>query len=212
MPAVVAARMMTLARLARVKGRDHPSVLLTTVNAILQRVPEREHHRQAIALGRARQYSADGRHHPMARVQRFQPRRHGARSRRLCSTRRHRRSVRARHGRAGAARLFRRHAGIDPQFRSGDPAHQCRLARARSGADGGVPAHQRHHSPLSHRLCRGLRRRRTRRRALRSGERRPPPRRHGALAAAVPQKAGDAVRLCRRDPDRHRAARRGSRA
>jgi transcription-repair coupling factor (superfamily II helicase) len=40
--AVVAARMMTLARLARVKGRDHPSVLLTTVNAILQRVPERE--------------------------------------------------------------------------------------------------------------------------------------------------------------------------
>ncbi len=42
MPAVVAARMMTLARLARVKGRDHPSVLLTTVNAILQRVPERE--------------------------------------------------------------------------------------------------------------------------------------------------------------------------
>ena len=40
--AVVAARMMTLARLARVTGRDHPSVLLTTVNAILQRVPERD--------------------------------------------------------------------------------------------------------------------------------------------------------------------------
>ncbi|MFZ3360157.1 MAG: transcription-repair coupling factor [Xanthobacteraceae bacterium] len=40
--AVVAARMMALARLARVKGRDHPSVLLTTVNAVLQRVPARE--------------------------------------------------------------------------------------------------------------------------------------------------------------------------
>ena len=40
--AVVAQRMMTLARLARVKGRDHPSVLLTTVNAVLQRVPARE--------------------------------------------------------------------------------------------------------------------------------------------------------------------------
>ncbi len=39
---VVAARMMTLARLARVRGRDRPAVLLTTVNAILQRVPERE--------------------------------------------------------------------------------------------------------------------------------------------------------------------------
>src|ERR1700691_6423287 len=40
--AVVAARMMTLARLARVKGRDHPAVLLTTVNAALQRVPARD--------------------------------------------------------------------------------------------------------------------------------------------------------------------------
>ena len=40
--AVVAQRMMTLARLARVTGRDRPAVLLTTVNAVLQRVPARE--------------------------------------------------------------------------------------------------------------------------------------------------------------------------
>src|ERR1700683_760266 len=40
--AVVAQRMTVLARLARVKGRERPSVLLTTVNAILQRVPARE--------------------------------------------------------------------------------------------------------------------------------------------------------------------------
>ncbi len=40
--AVVAARMMTLARLARVRGREHPAVLLTTINAALQRVPARE--------------------------------------------------------------------------------------------------------------------------------------------------------------------------
>ena len=39
---VVAQRMTTLSRLARVKGRDKPSVLLTTVNAALQRVPARE--------------------------------------------------------------------------------------------------------------------------------------------------------------------------
>ena len=39
--AVVAQRVMTLARLSRVTGREHPAVLLTTVNAILQRVPER---------------------------------------------------------------------------------------------------------------------------------------------------------------------------
>ncbi|HET9902413.1 MAG TPA: transcription-repair coupling factor, partial [Xanthobacteraceae bacterium] len=37
----VAQRMMTLSRLARVSGRDRPAVLLTTVNAILQRVPAR---------------------------------------------------------------------------------------------------------------------------------------------------------------------------
>ncbi len=40
--AVVAQRMTALSRLVRVKGRDKPSVILTTVNAILQRVPARE--------------------------------------------------------------------------------------------------------------------------------------------------------------------------
>ncbi len=40
--AVVAQRMTALSRLTRVKGRDRPSVLLTTINAALQRVPARE--------------------------------------------------------------------------------------------------------------------------------------------------------------------------
>jgi transcription-repair coupling factor (superfamily II helicase) len=39
---VAAQRMTALSRLTRVKGRDKPSVLLTTVNAALQRVPARE--------------------------------------------------------------------------------------------------------------------------------------------------------------------------
>ncbi len=39
---VVAQRMITLSRLARIKGADRPSVLLTTVNAILQRVPPKD--------------------------------------------------------------------------------------------------------------------------------------------------------------------------
>jgi transcription-repair coupling factor (superfamily II helicase) len=39
---IVAQRMTALARLARVRGRERPAVLLTTVNAILQRVPARE--------------------------------------------------------------------------------------------------------------------------------------------------------------------------
>ena len=40
--AVVAQRMTALSRLARVRGRDKPSVLMTTVNAALQRVPARD--------------------------------------------------------------------------------------------------------------------------------------------------------------------------
>ena len=39
---VMAQRMTVLSRLARVKGRQKPAVLLTTVNAALQRVPARE--------------------------------------------------------------------------------------------------------------------------------------------------------------------------
>jgi transcription-repair coupling factor (superfamily II helicase) len=39
---IVAQRMTALSRLARVKGRDKPAVLLTTVNAALQRVPAKE--------------------------------------------------------------------------------------------------------------------------------------------------------------------------
>ena len=40
-PGVVAQRMTTLSRLARLQGREKPGVVLTTVNAALQRVPPR---------------------------------------------------------------------------------------------------------------------------------------------------------------------------
>jgi transcription-repair coupling factor (superfamily II helicase) len=60
--AVVAARMMTLARLASVAGREHPSVLLTTVNAILQRVPARD------AVARQSLSAAPGNMLPMAGI------------------------------------------------------------------------------------------------------------------------------------------------
>jgi transcription-repair coupling factor (superfamily II helicase) len=39
---IVAQRMTALSRLARVKGRDKPAVVLTTVNAALQRVPSKD--------------------------------------------------------------------------------------------------------------------------------------------------------------------------
>ncbi len=89
---------------------------------------------------------------------------------------------------------------------------QYDLRAARSGAGIGIPAHDRHHPQIPHRLCRGLRRRDARRPALRSGERRPPLSRHGALAAAVPRAHGYAVRLSRRHADRARAAGRRRRA
>ena len=60
--AIVAQRMMTLARLARVTGRQHPAILLTTVNAALQRVPPRE------LLGRQSLSAAPGNVLPMAGI------------------------------------------------------------------------------------------------------------------------------------------------
>jgi transcription-repair coupling factor (superfamily II helicase) len=41
-PSIVAQRMTALSRLARLKGSERPSILLTTVNAALQRVPAKE--------------------------------------------------------------------------------------------------------------------------------------------------------------------------
>ena len=61
MPASLAQRMTTLSRLANVKGRDRPSILLTTVNAVLQRVPPRDDGCRAGAVGRARQCARHGR-------------------------------------------------------------------------------------------------------------------------------------------------------
>ncbi|HVZ51313.1 MAG TPA: transcription-repair coupling factor, partial [Pseudolabrys sp.] len=51
---VVAQRMTALSRLTRVKGHDRPSVLLTTINAALQRLPSREFvatHALSVAVG-----------------------------------------------------------------------------------------------------------------------------------------------------------------
>src|SRR5262249_59481613 len=54
--AVVAQRMTALSRLVRVKGRDKPSILLTTINAALQRTPARDFvstHALSVAPGNA---------------------------------------------------------------------------------------------------------------------------------------------------------------
>ena len=83
MPAVLAQRMTALSRLVHVEGRDKPSVLLTTVNATLQRVPPRDLARRAIAVGRARQCARDGACRELARTQRLYARLDRARARRL---------------------------------------------------------------------------------------------------------------------------------
>jgi transcription-repair coupling factor (superfamily II helicase) len=60
--AVVAQRMTALARLASIKGRETPAILLTTVNAALQRVPPRD------LLARQSLSAAPGNVLPMAGV------------------------------------------------------------------------------------------------------------------------------------------------
>src|SRR5215470_5584964 len=57
----VAQRMTTLSRLARVQGRDRPSLLLTTVNAALQRVPTRDFVvRQSLSVAPGNMLAMDG--------------------------------------------------------------------------------------------------------------------------------------------------------
>jgi transcription-repair coupling factor (superfamily II helicase) len=57
----VAQRMTALSRLARVQGRDRPSVLLTTVNAALQRVPARDFvARQSLSVAPGHMLAMDG--------------------------------------------------------------------------------------------------------------------------------------------------------
>src|ERR1700678_3109339 len=60
-PAIVAQRMTALSRLARLKGHDRPSVLRTTVNAVVQRVPARDFVRgQALAAVPGNMLAMDG--------------------------------------------------------------------------------------------------------------------------------------------------------
>ena len=71
---VVAQRMTALSRLARLKGQDRPSVVLTTVNAALQRVPARDLVAQALAVTPGNVLDMQG-IIPLARAQRLCPHR-----------------------------------------------------------------------------------------------------------------------------------------
>ena len=109
---------------------DRPQVVLTTVNAALQRVPTREFIARGALVGGGRQPDPHGRARPLAGGQRLPALDHGARAGRIRRARRHPRPLRRRCRGAGPARFLRRHAGIDPQFRSGQPAHDDRAGSA----------------------------------------------------------------------------------
>ena len=200
------------AREGREGARERPAVLLTTVNAILQRVPAREMvARQSLA-------AAPGNLLPMAGVTQW------------LELNGFNRAATVREAgdyavRGGIVDLFA--PGMDApvrldffgdtleSIRSFDPETQRTTAELR--ALDLVPMAEfqlttRDDPAVSHRLRRGLRRGGPRRRALSGGERGSPARRHGALAAAVPPSHGNALRLPRRDASRSRAARGGSRA
>ncbi len=210
--AVVAQRMTALSRLARVKGRDKPSVLLTTVNAALQRVPGRHFvatHALSVAPG-----NVTG----MASIVEWLELNGFIRA----STVREPGDYAVR---GGILDLFP--PGMDMpvrldffgdaletirSLRRADPAQRGSLARARPGAGRRIPAHHRDHPPLPHRLCERVRRDVPGRSVVRGGERGPPLSRHGALAAAVPRQTRNAVRLSARHRAGAGAARRGCRA
>ncbi len=163
---IVARRMTTLARLARVKGREGGSIVLTTVNAALQRVPRRD-------LVATQSFSAaPGNALSLDEVVAWAEINGYLRTSTVRDTgeyaraRRHRRPVPAGPAGAGAARFLRRHAGIHPLLRSRDAAHGDADALARPRADERVPAHHRDDAPLPHGLCRAVRRRPARRPAL----------------------------------------------
>ncbi len=155
---VVAQRMTALSRLARVKGRDRPSVLLTTVNAALQRVPAVDFvARQALSVAPGNVLAMDG-------ITRWLELNGFVRA----STVREPGDYAVRGGiidlfAPGMAEPVRLDFFGDTleTIRSFDPetpAHHRPVARARSRAGRRVPAHHRNHQALPPRLCRGVRR------------------------------------------------------
>ena len=154
---VVAQRMTALSRLARVRGRDKPSVLMTTVNAALQRVPARDFvttHALSVAPGNVigMQGIVD-----WLELNGFV----------RASTVREPGEYAVR---GGILDLYP--PGMDMPVRLdffGDALETIRtfdaqtqisedqLRAARSGAGRGIPACHRNHSSISHRLCRAVR-------------------------------------------------------
>src|SRR6202048_2774141 len=136
----VAQRMTALSRLAHAaEGRRHPTILLTTVNAAVQRVPSRQfvrHQSLSVAPGNVLAMESitawlELNGFARASTVRAQPLSaylNGPRAGRLRGARRNHRSLRAGHRGAGATRLLRGHVGEHPHLRSRDSTHDGPIA------------------------------------------------------------------------------------
>ena len=128
-PAIVSERIATLARL--IEPSATPRIVLTTVNALVQRVPPRTVFRGASPHRRNRRLRRPGRPHPLLGSQRVRPGGHGDGAGRIRRPRRHRRHLsgrRARPGPPGHVRRYRREHAV---FRRLHPAqhHTARPPR-----------------------------------------------------------------------------------
>ena len=148
--AILAQRLTTLARLARLNGSEKPLIVLTTVNAVVQRVPARD------AVAAQALSVAPGHVVPMDTIIAWLEHNGYNRS----STVREPGEYAVRGGildlfPAGLDQpvrfdFFGDSLEIDPHLRRRDPAHAVGHAFARSGADLRISAGHGNHPPLSH--------------------------------------------------------------
>ena len=123
-----------MATLSRLAGKpETPTIVLTTVNAALQRVPSREFVARGLAIGCGGQPDPDGRPRPLARGQRLSQKLDGARAGRIRGARRHSRSLRRR-DRGEPVRLDFFGDTLE-SIRTFDPETQRTVAQRESGID-----------------------------------------------------------------------------
>ena len=205
---ILAQRLTVLARLSRLAGSEKPLIVLTTINAVVQRVPARELvAAQALSV-------APGQVVPMDSIVAWLEHNGYNRS----STVREPGEYAVRGGildlfPAGLDQpvrfdFFGDAPGIDPQLRCRNPAHRCSTCarsiwcRSRNSSSSPRPS-----AASAWAMSREFGAPAARRSALRGRQRRPPLSRHGTLAAAVSGADGYAVRLSRRCADRDRIRR-----
>ncbi len=162
---IVARRITTLGRLA-IGARKAPMLVLTTVNAILQRAPPRAFIRQAfkpIAPGQRLDMTELDCPSPSLRISAHR-RRDGAR--RIRAARRHPRSLSAGAHQSDPARFLRRSIGDDQSLRRGNAADDEAGHEIRADAGERTRVRRRGDGAVSNALCRAVRRQHERRSAL----------------------------------------------